>query len=93
MESIIEQLMYNTSKRQNYAKITLGVAQGSVIGPVIWNANYDNILSLFLPEELLLFSFADDIAGVITTRNQEQVRRGISWAIRRVEKWLCDRDL
>ena len=53
--------------------MTAGAAQGSVLGPDIWNIDYDGILGLTgLPEGASLVGYADDIVLVITVRNLEE---------------------
>jgi len=46
--------------------VTCGVPQGSVIGPLLWNIFYDDLLRLEQPNGMQLVGFADDIAIVGT---------------------------
>lgn len=42
------------------AAVTRGVPQGSVLGPLLWNIYYDEVLELLMSEEVMLVGFADD---------------------------------
>lgn len=45
--------------------ITSGVPQGSVVGPLLWNATYNEVLSEDLPHGARLLGFADDTMVLI----------------------------
>ncbi|XP_070142229.1 uncharacterized protein [Drosophila kikkawai] len=49
-------------------KVSAGVPQGSVLGPLLWNAMYDGVLRLPMPEGTSLVGFADDVAIVVVAK-------------------------
>ena len=52
--------------------ITSGAAQESILGPDLWNVNYDGILREDIPKLTFLVGYADSIAAIITARNAEE---------------------
>ena len=49
--------------------MTAGVAQGSILGPDIWNVGYDEVLDLPMPPGVYLVGYADDLVIVITMKD------------------------
>lgn len=58
-------LIYNTTDGEKSVDVTSGAAQGSILGPDLWNVSYDNILGIDMPQNTFLVGYADDIAAVI----------------------------
>uniref|UniRef100_T1HNH6 Uncharacterized protein n=1 Tax=Rhodnius prolixus TaxID=13249 RepID=T1HNH6_RHOPR len=44
--------------------VTAGAAQGSILGPGLWNVAYDSLLRQDMPEETALVGYADDVAAL-----------------------------
>ncbi|XP_018792198.1 PREDICTED: uncharacterized protein LOC108970924, partial [Bactrocera latifrons] len=90
-------LLYDTSDGPKSKEITSGAAQGSILGSDLWNASYDGILNVEMPDDCYLVGYADDIAAVITARNTEMATQtwlnshGLSLAAEKTEVILLTR--
>ena len=82
------ELIYETNAGQKTFQITAGAAQGSVLGPEIWNISYDGIFRIPMPDDTFLVGYADDIAAVITARNTEEAQRKLTQVMIRTQMWL-----
>lgn len=87
------ELLYSTTDGQRRMRITSGAAQGSILGPDLWNITYDGILRAEMPRDSFLVGYADDIAAVIKGRNVEDVTRKLRQVMIRVKTWLGSRGL
>lgn len=59
-----------------------GVPQGSVVGPMLWNLTYDEVLSLQLEEDCELIGFADDTLVVVSAKNIPDLEERANRALR-----------
>lgn len=74
-------------------KISSGVPQGSVLGPTLWNILYDPLIAMEMPEGVTLVGFADDVAVVVTARNESLLMSLACRALQRVANWMESRKL
>lgn len=86
-------LLYNTSSGAKTMQITAGAAQGSILGPDLWNAVYDDIFRIDMPDDTFLVGFADDVAAVITARNTIEAQRKVNQVMIRVQLWMTSQGL
>lgn len=86
-------ITYLTADGEKHRRITAGAAQGSILGPDIWNYTYDSILRQEMPEGSFLVGYADDIAAVIKARNVELAQIRLNQVMRRVTSWLNEHGL
>ena len=86
-------LIYDTAEGTKKYKVTGGVPQGSVLGPLLWNVMYNGVLNLDLPSSAKVVGFADDIALVITAGNLEQASMIADASTGAVKKWLLSMGL
>jgi len=86
-------LLYETDSGQSTHRVTGGVPQGSVLGPLLWNAMYDGILRITMPEGERLIGFADDVAVVVTAKKLPDAERICNEAGKRASAWLDSKGL
>ncbi|XP_031328439.1 uncharacterized protein LOC116159568 [Photinus pyralis] len=67
-------------------EINGGVPQGSVLGPLLWNATYDAVMELRVPRGVELVAYADDRMIVVTDTELEMAARDI-------QVWMEDRGM
>lgn len=82
-------LIYTTDAGPKTRKITGGVPQGSVLGPLLWNIMYNGILRLSLPRGTRMVGFADDVALLVIAKLLEEIIQMANEAIRMVRQWLA----
>lgn len=82
------ELIYKTTDGQRSIKVTSGAAQGSILGPDLWNISYDSILRMEMPQDTFLVGYADDIAAVISARDTEEAERKLKQVMIRVKTWM-----
>lgn len=86
-------LVYETEDGQCRRPVTAGAAQGSILGPNLWNVAYDGLLRLEMPEEARLIGYADDVAVLIAARNVELAQLKLNMVMRRVSVWMASHGL
>lgn len=61
--------------------VTCGVPQGSVVGPLLWNMAYDQVLRVEFQANVSLIGFADDTLVVASGRTSEEVEESANNAL------------
>ncbi|KAH8342794.1 hypothetical protein KR067_007886 [Drosophila pandora] len=67
---IIRSLLFDTNEGRKKREVTAGVPQGSVLGPLLWNAMYDGVLRIPMAEGTSVTGFADDVAVVVLAKTR-----------------------
>lgn len=81
-------LVYDTEEGERRREITAGAAQGSILGPDLWNVSYDSLLRLKMPKDTFLVGYADDVAAVIVARSTELAQFSLNQVMRQVNGWM-----
>ncbi|XP_065089024.1 uncharacterized protein LOC135710387 [Ochlerotatus camptorhynchus] len=66
-------LVYETYMGQRSIRTTVGVPQGCILGPMLWNGVYNGVLTLKLPKGVEIVGFADDVVLTVTGETLEEV--------------------
>lgn len=81
-------LEYNSDEGIKTYGVTVGVTQGSVLGPLLWNLMYDQIFRLRLPDNCVSVGFADDYCLVVKEKELRGIERTVNIAIQEIMSWL-----
>ena len=86
-------LRYNTDDGLGYYRVSAGVPQGSVLGPLLWNIMYDGVLKVPVSGRTKIVGFADDIAVLTVAKTIEEIESATNEAIHRIRQWLLNAGL
>ena len=81
-------LIYDTNQWPRRMQVTAGAAQRSILAPDLWNATYDDILRIEMPEDTFLVGYTYDFATVIRGRSIDEVQRRLRQVMLRTKSWL-----
>lgn len=57
-------------------RLTAGTAQGSILGPDLWNITYNDILRLQIPNDCQVIGYADNITIAISAKKKQKTSKG-----------------
>lgn len=81
-------LMYDAEDGPKTYRVTGGVPQGSVLGPLLWIIMYNALLLLQLPKGVTIVAFADDAALIVIAKFLEQITALFGEAIVKIKEWM-----
>ena len=73
-------------------RLTAGVPQEPVLGPLQWNAFYDDIMEK-RPSDTEYVCFTDDIAMLVTGKNLEDLKGAAAWAVKSTTRRMMEMGL
>ena len=88
-------IVYETEDGPKRKELTAGVAQGSILGADLWNASYNGIIRLEMPEGSFFIGYADDVAAAISARDADAAHMRLGQIFSGVRRWMfeCGLDL
>lgn len=74
--------------------MTAGVPQGSILGPLLWNLAYDDVLRLSnLPKGVELIAYADDLAITVEATTELEAELNANKTLEAVSTWMTSAGL
>lgn len=66
----------------------MGVPQGSVMGPRLWDVAYDGILDLPYGNNVMALGYADDLLFLVEDESEEGLKNTIERVVRITSEWM-----
>lgn len=75
-------------------EMTIGVPQGSVLGPTLWKMLYEEILNIqFEDDEIKTIAYADDLALYVESNDINRLKQMGNEALNNLKIWLEENEL
>lgn len=79
--------------KKDKREVNIGVPQGSVLGPLLWNVLYDGVMRIRLPAGVHVIGFADDLAVAATDSNIPILEGKLGRTMEKISEWLNSKGL
>ena len=86
-------VVYQSEKYSSKEEMTCDAPQVSRVGPLVWNAMYDDFLRMDLPAGTSIIGFADAALVMCTADDVGILELSINESLRRAKRWLDSRGL
>jgi len=87
------EIRYNMNNNPITFSVNRGVPQGSVLGPLLWNVMYNDLLRIDLPSGVEMIAFADDIAIIARSEHPNFLEEILEESFARVKSWMQENGL
>lgn len=89
---------YLTNRAINIGKderlgVTMGVPQGSVLGPTLWNVLYNDVLKLEMEDGCKVIAYADDLALTVAAESASRLIQNANHSLGQISAWMEDHKL
>lgn len=81
-------IVYEANGETKVFVMEKGVPQGSVLGPVLWNIMYNDLLKVTMPGDVRLIAYADDVAMLTTAEHGNFLPERLEPAFDRINEWM-----
>lgn len=81
------EITYDSGPTIIHRRTSMGCPQGSVLGPLLWNILFDDVLSLPLPPGCTLVAYADDLLLLVGASSRAGLELVATDALERILKW------
>ena len=66
---------------------TMGIPQGSIMSPLLWNIYFNEVLTLRFPASITVQAYADDLVLLSSSLSPLRIEADINFPLTRIEKW------
>jgi exonuclease III len=88
VQSYLDNRRLEIGSEKKRLDMKMGVPQGSVLGPLLWNVFYDGVLKVEVPPGIDMIAYADDLALIATSKERNTLEQIIKQSVNRIEEWM-----